>query len=159
MLRYVHRIENKTCMVVSNFLPFHKVGEYPKNWKNNLVVQKMPSPKEILLPKAVDVSSVADVRQRRPIRNTAKAIKNAWTYSICLFIRLTECNSVFHLKYFGKAIWTNANSINSNPIILRCSSIFVKDESSNKWRNFYFVPDCQSWAIKCFKPGVFGMKM
>jgi hypothetical protein len=79
VLKYVHRIENKTCIVVSNFLPFHSVVEYPKNWKNNLVVQKMPSPKEILLPKVVVVNSVADVRQRSPISNTAKAIKKAWT--------------------------------------------------------------------------------
>jgi hypothetical protein len=37
----------------------------------------MPTPNEILLPKVVVVNSVADVRQRRPIRNTAKAIKKA----------------------------------------------------------------------------------
>jgi len=64
----------------------------------------MPRPKEIFLPKGVLVSSAADVRQRMPIKKTAKAIKKEWMYISCLLIRLSEFNSIFQLKYFGKTI-------------------------------------------------------
>lgn len=89
-------------IVVSNDLPFHVFEEYPKNWTPNRTVQNIPSPSEIRLPKVVFKSSFDDVRQRSPVRKTANAIKNMWTYIICRFIILKGLSSCFQLKYFGK---------------------------------------------------------
>ena len=41
----------------------------------SLADQNMPSPNEILLPNAVFVSSVAEVKQRTPINKIANAMK------------------------------------------------------------------------------------
>jgi len=67
-------------MVVSNDLPLQTFEEYPKNCTNNLVIQKIPRPKEIRLPKLVFRSKSDEVRQRTPIRKTASAIKKECTY-------------------------------------------------------------------------------
>jgi hypothetical protein len=75
------------------------------------------------LPRAVFVSSDADVRQRMPIRKIAKAIKKEWIYMSCLLIRLSEFNSIFQLKYLGKTTWIDASMTRRIPIILRCNSI------------------------------------
>jgi hypothetical protein len=68
----------------------------------NLVVQNMPTPKEIFFPKVVSTSSVDEVRQRMPIRKIMNAIKKECTYINCLLMILKEFSSCFQLKYLGK---------------------------------------------------------
>ncbi len=66
---------NDACITVSNRLPVHSSGEYTKNWKNNLINQKTPSPNEMVLPKSVCVSAFAEVKQSTPIKNTVNPMK------------------------------------------------------------------------------------
>jgi hypothetical protein len=48
---YVHIITKKIWPVVSNALPFHKLEENPKNWKNNLITKNITSPKDNFFPR------------------------------------------------------------------------------------------------------------
>lgn len=63
-------------MEVSKVFRFQSFEEYPKNWINNLIVQNIPKPKVIFFPRLVSKSSLADVKQSKPIRKTVSAIKN-----------------------------------------------------------------------------------
>jgi hypothetical protein len=108
---------------------------------NSLILQNIPSPSDIFLPRLVSINSLEDVKQRRPIRNNVKAMKNVCTVIIWRLIRLNDLSSVLQLKYFGKTKCTNAKAINRKPIILKCISILVKYKGRNKWRKFYFLSD------------------
>jgi hypothetical protein len=68
----------------------------------SLILQNIPSPRDILLPRLVSINSVEDVRQSKPIRNMAKAIKNVCIVINCRLIKLNDLSSKSHLKYFGK---------------------------------------------------------
>jgi len=50
------------CIEVSKVLPFHRAVEYPKNCIKSLILQNIPSPRDILLPRLVSINSVEDVR-------------------------------------------------------------------------------------------------
>lgn len=68
------------------------------------MLQKTPKPKASLLPSFVSIISTPDVKHSNPIKKTVSAIKNVWTVTICLFIRLSGFSSTFQLKYLGNMI-------------------------------------------------------
>ena len=68
----------------------------------NLVVQNIPSPKEIFFPNVVSMSSPDEVKHRMPISKITNAIKKECTYINCLLMILKEFSSCFQLKYLGK---------------------------------------------------------
>jgi hypothetical protein len=61
--------------MVSNTFPFQSLAEYPKNCKNNRIVQNIANPSAILLPKLVSIISFSEVIHKIPIKKTVKAIK------------------------------------------------------------------------------------
>jgi len=114
------------CTIVSKAFPRQILDEYPKTWTYNRTIQKIPSTNDILLPSVPVNNSLHSARQRSPIRNTINAMKYEWIYIICRLMTLTELNSSFQLKYFGKMKCRIASIINKDPVIFKCTSIIHK---------------------------------
>lgn len=124
MLKYAQKSANTTWDMVSNVFPRHSSGEYPKNCTKNLIVQKIPRPREILFPRFVSISSLEEVIHSTPINKMVNAMKKVWITIIWRLIRLNKPNSCFQLKRLGKTRCINDNTISSTPAILKLVSIF-----------------------------------
>lgn len=126
------KVAKKRCVPLFQKFCLSKGLANKQKIEKTIYIPKINKPNDNCLPKVVCTKSVEQQIHNMPINKTINATKKVCTYISCLLIKLSDDNSCFQLKYFGKIRCTTDRSTKIKPIILRCNSIFFEDKGTNK---------------------------